>query len=292
MDFLLNSSLIKYEIFFILASLVYIIFHIIHSIIFFFLNLGKRKNIEEKIVNEAMPVSVIIENHANETKVGVEEILEDKNNEELSNKEKDKLLNVVKIAKTKFSLGDIEGTKASIIEGLSINKDNRELNMLLAIIYENEHNYKKAELIYKDLVIIYDHDLEIHKKLGFVLSLQGRYELAYKIYKKSFSINENDQEVIEMVANLAYHIGEYTDAKIFAKLFLKNKPRNLEVLTVLAYSHINLTERIEALEILKKVKELDPYNSEIDNIIEKLKTEMELQHNFVINKKEEKREES
>lgn len=290
MDFLLSPNFIKFEVLFILINVAYILFHVLHWFISFLLNFWKRKPIPQK--DEPLAVSVVIENQANENKIAIEDILEDEENEELSNKEKDKLLDIVRVSKTKFSMWDIEWTKASIIEWLSLDKDNRELNMLLALIYEDEKDYKKAELIYKDLMLVYDNDIDIHKKLGFVLSLQWRYEIAHKIYTKAFELNDSDQDILEMLSNLSFHVWLYEEAKFYSKLFLKNKPRNTEILTVLAYSQIKLEEREEALEILKKIKDMDPYNQEIEDIIEKLKTEMELSKNFIVPEDTENQEEN
>jgi hypothetical protein len=43
---------------------------------------------------------------------------------------------------------------------------------------------------------------------------------------------------------------------------------------------INLEERKEALESLLKIKQLEPYNVKVNELVEKIKLELELENNF------------
>ncbi|MBP8016505.1 hypothetical protein KAZ01_00710, partial [Candidatus Gracilibacteria bacterium] len=205
-----------------------------------------------------------------------------KKDKSLTIKQKEAISEIIKIAKTKIVRGDFTDAKAKIIEGLSIDKFHKELNCLLASMYEKDKDYKKAEFIYKDLIIINDLDTEIYLKLGFVLSVQGKYEVAYEIYKKLYSIDENNIEAIEMLANIAHHLGLYEDSKKYAKLFLKNNPRNLDILYLQSINYINLNEKKEALEFLAKVKVIEPYNLKVNELISKLELELELADHFTV----------
>jgi tetratricopeptide (TPR) repeat protein len=94
------------------------------------------------------------------------------------------LNDLAKIIRTKIARGEITEARTKIIEGLSIDKWHKDLNCLLASLYERDNEYRKAELIYKDLILVHDTDAEIYMKLGFSLSIQGKFEIAYEIYKK------------------------------------------------------------------------------------------------------------
>jgi hypothetical protein len=52
------------------------------------------------------------------------------------------------------------------------------------------------------------------------------------------------------------------------------------MLYVLAQSHLGLKEKEDTLEVLKKIKNIDPYNISISSMMEKLETELELEKNF------------
>ncbi len=91
---------------------------------------------------------------------------------ELSPERRMEIIELVKLIRTKVARGEFTDARAKIIEGLAIDKWNKDLNCLLASLYERDKDYKKAEFIYKDLILVHDTDPEIYMKLGFALSIQ------------------------------------------------------------------------------------------------------------------------
>lgn len=299
MWFLLTDNFIKIEIIFLWASISYIIFHFLYEI----LSLLKRlKNIimpKRVLLNEDVLKTAIEEKMEsmdssgnneekkteevtinNDSKAEKAEIDTKDDKLELSKTQKDELSEIIKLAQTKINRGEYSDAKAKIIEWLSIDKFNKQLNLLLASLYEKDKDYKKAEFIYKDLIVLNDHDAEIYLKLWFILSIQSKYEVAFEIYKKLHSLDKNNVEAIEMLANLAHHLWNYEDSKTYSKIFLKKSPRNIDILYLQSLNLINLEERKEALETLLKVKQLEPYNVKVNELVEKLKLEIELEKNF------------
>ncbi len=191
------------------------------------------------------------------------------------------LSELTKIIRTKIARGEITDARAKIIEGLSIDKWHKDLNCLLASLYERDNEYRKAELIYKDLILVHDTDAEIYMKLGFSLSIQGKFEIAYEIYKKLLEQGDGHIEAAEMLANIAHELGRHDAVVLYAKMFLKSYPRNADILTVLAVSQIELALKPEALETLEKLKNLDPYNPRVREMKDKLELELELAKTFV-----------
>lgn len=187
---------------------------------------------------------------------------------------------IAKLAKTKIARGEFTEAKGKIIEGLAFDKFDKELNCLLASLYERDKDFKKAELVYKDLIVVHDTDPEIYMKLGFALSMQAKYEIAFEIYRKLHAITDGADEAIEMLANLAYQLERYEETRNSAKEYLRNHPRNVEMLNLLAFSQANLGERREALETLDKLRVIDPYNAKIREFAEKIALELELEGNF------------
>lgn len=295
MDFFLSSSIVKYEIIFLFLNLAYIIFHLFNDIISFSIRVKnilhpKKLNPEEISINPEIELnSAKDEVKTNENIVKsviekTEEIPEKKSikekKEDLSLEQKESISEFIKTIKSKMVRWEFTEAKAKIIEWLSIDKFNKDLNCFLAEIYEKDKDYKKAEFIYKDLIVLNDLDIEIYLKLWFILSVQGKYEVAYEIYKKLHSIDESNIEAIEMLANLWHHLWYFEDSKVFAKKFLKNNPRNIDILYLQALNYMNLHERLNALEMLNKVKTLEPYNVKVNELIEKVGLEIELEKNF------------
>lgn len=189
---------------------------------------------------------------------------------------------LAKLIRTKIARGELTDARSKIIEGLAIDKWNKELNCLLASLYERDNEYRKAEFIYKDLILVHDTDPEIYMKLGFSLSIQGKYEIAYEIYKKLLELSDSHIEAAEMLANIAHELGRHEQAIEYSKLFLKSYPRNADMLTVLSVSLIERGQKEEALEALSKLKNLDPYNPRVREMKEKLELELELSQKFIV----------
>lgn len=200
----------------------------------------------------------------------------------LTGEEKQYLGELIKNIRTRIARGEYQEARARIIEGLSMDKFHKDLNTLLASLYEKEKDYKKAELIYKDLILLHDTDTEIYLRLGFALSIQGKYEIAYEIYKKLLSLDESSMETVEMLANLAHQLGHSTESNEYARLYLKKHPHNIDMLYLVAVNAMDLGLRDEALEALKKVRTFEPYNQKINDQIEKIDLELELERNFQV----------
>lgn len=212
---------------------------------------------------------------------GVEETEEEEEKEVgLSPEKRHELAEIIKNVRTRLARAEFSEARARIIEGLAIDKWNKELNYMLASIYERDKDYKKAEFIYKDLVLVHDTDPEIYMKLGFALSIQGKYEIAFEIYKRILTITDIHTEALEMLTNLSYELKRYEDAVTYARQFLRMHPHSGDILSILASSLIALGKREEALEAIAKLKNLDPYNPRIREMKEKIELEIELAKQF------------
>jgi len=286
MDFFFSNTFVQYEIAFLGINLLYIAFHALHSLYHFYLKLrtfiGKKKT-AEKIIEEQEEKLLQEEKLAEYTED--KETLEKKETEKksvLSGDDRQYLTELIKTIKTRIARGEFNEARARIIEGLSMDKFNKDLNCLLASLYEKDRDYKKAELIYKDLILMNDTDSELYLKLGFALSIQGKYEIAYEIYKRLLSLDENNTETVDMLANLGHQLGYHGESNDYAYMFLKKNPHHIDILYLTAINHINLQEKERALGSFKKIRTIDPYNGKIQELIKDLELELELANNFKI----------
>lgn len=299
MDFLYSINFLKIEIIFLILNVAYLFFHVTYDITGFFLKIKRivkpnrnildddqiKSAIQEKI--ESMDVvSIDLEEELDE-EVSESTLIPEENEKvkdyseiELSKDQKEIISEIVKLVKNKIWRWEYSDAKAKIIEWLSVSKFDKDLNILLASLYEKDKDYKKAELIYKDLIVLNSHDTEIYLKLWFILSIQSKYEIAYEIYKKLNSIDKSNIEALEMLCNLAHHLWNYEESKDYSKFYLKKYPKNIDILYLQALNLINLWDRSSALEFLQKVRQLEPYNVKVNDMIEKIKLELELENNF------------
>ena len=83
-----------------------------------------------------------------------------------------------------------------------------------------------------------------------------------------------------ILAHLASELGDTKEKYEYSKKYQKNWPNNPEILALLAQAEIALEKRRDAIETLKRLKNLTPYNHEIMETIQKLVMEEELAGNF------------
>lgn len=194
--------------------------------------------------------------------------------------EKQQLAELVRAIRTKIALGSLMDAHAMIVEGLSIDKNHLDLNLLLASLFEQDGSYKKAEYIYRDLVELYPNNKDVYNKLGIAVSMQGKYEVALEVYKQLLEFDTEPQNTILMLAHIAHEMRQYDESYHYAKLYLKQQPHNTEMLWILSHACIEQGLRSEALEYLHKLRNFSPRNQEIIDLIEKLHAEEELAKNF------------
>lgn len=151
--------------------------------------------------------------------------------------------------------------KSLIIEWLSIDKFNKDLNLELASVYEKEKKFENAEYIYKDILENHGDDLEILKKLAYNYALENKLELAMSTYEKIHKKDMTDDNVIDMLAEITYSIWDYEKSLKYINLFLKDNPRDVTKLTMRAYCLENDRHFKEAYETHRKIVDLQPYNT-------------------------------
>ncbi len=193
---------------------------------------------------------------------------------------REKLVEILNNVKTLIARGQIDDARALIVSGLAIDKGNRELNLLMASLYERDHAFAKAEFILKDIATENPDDIEVLTHLATDLAMQRKYEVSYEIYKKILSLGGETEETLYTLTHLASEMNLADDVILYARNYLKQYPHNPEILWIYTQSLITTWQRKEAVETLIKLKNLTPYNQEIADLIQKLVTEEELAGNF------------
>lgn len=192
----------------------------------------------------------------------------------------EKLYTISCEVKTLLARWQTQEARALIIQWLAINKNHRELNLMLGSIYEWERQAQKAEYIYKDLALVYENDGEILERLANILIVQKRYDLALEIYKKITSISGETEWSLYIMTHLAHELWNNDELYIYSRKYQKNWPNNPDILALLAQAEIAIGHRQDAIQTLIKLKNLTPYNNEIMETIAKLTMEEELAGNF------------
>jgi Tfp pilus assembly protein PilF len=190
------------------------------------------------------------------------------------------LYNLIQQIRTNIARGHIADAKALIVTGLALDKKNRDLNIILAELYELDRQFDKAEYIYKDLAEENPNDTQILEKLANILIIQKRYEIALALYQKIVDLSSETEGNLYIMTHLASELGQTEEKYEYAKRYQKKYPNNPDILGLLAQAEIELWYRQDAIQTLIKLKNLTPYNHEITQMIAKLVTEEELANNF------------
>lgn len=199
---------------------------------------------------------------------------------QISPEKRDKLVEITNNVRTLIARGHIIDARTLIIEWLSISKNHRDLNIILAELYERDHAFEKAEFIYKDLAHFYPDDAELIMHLANTLAMQHKYRVSYELYKKVLSLAWETEEILYTLTHLASELWETDDTYEYARIYTKQYPKNPEILWLLSQSQIATDRRKDAIETLIKLKNLTPYSQEIVDLIGKLVTEEEMAGNF------------
>jgi len=259
---MVNEFFFTFEIVIFFISLFYIVFYLFDKIFQIYSNVKRvvkpdKKSREEKIEK----IKEAVKNK--DTKIDI-------NNKkiEISKEDKEKINKLIKRIDLIIEKGYLEDAKWLIIEWLALDKYNKDLNLLLAKLYEEEKNYTKWEYIYIDLLKAYEDNFEILKKLGFNLAMQKRFNDALKVYEEAYKKRKDSNQIMEVLCDLTFELKQWKKSLKYLKQFLKQFPRNTEKMKMKAYCLEVTWEIDEAIKMYKKVLELQPYNSQV---IEKLK---------------------
>ena len=193
----LNITFLRIEVVLFFISFFYTFYYFIGNIFF---SVSKIKNIIW-IKNKNLE-----KNWAKELKIKTDENdhVENYEKDNLSYEEKLNIADLLKKSRVFIGSKDFEKAKNFLVEWLSIDKFNKNLNLELAKIYILEKEFLKAEYIYKDLLLVHKNDINIMKKLWELLAEQEKYDSSLEIFKKAYQTDKNDLEIINMLANLSY----------------------------------------------------------------------------------------
>lgn len=254
--FFMESLLfIKIEIYVFILSFLYILYYLWTKL---FVIYFKVKNVVQpvKIENKKTALNKVKLN--NKTKKSNQKVSK---NIKISDENKTKVIDILKRVKSNSSKGYFDISKNLIVEWLSLDKYNKELNLELALIYEKEKNYLNAEYIYKDLLDFLKVDFVVMKKLGYIYALQNKLKDSLKIYEKIHTKKMSDDEVINILSELTFDMKLFKKSLKFSNLYLVWKPRDVEKLFIKAKSMEKLLKIKESILVYKRILELQPYNT-------------------------------
>ena len=192
--------------------------------------------------------------------------------ESQSRENAEKIREIIKRVKINISRGYLESAQSILIEWFALEKNNKELNLLLADIYEREKKYQNAEYIYRDILDIMPEDSFVLQRLWNIYTLREKISKAYTCYKKAFDQDSQNREIIDILSHLALETKDYKNALKYTQIFLRQKPRDAEKLSIKWYAQEMLGKHADAIKSYKSVLDIQPYNRDIAERLEGIHT--------------------
>lgn len=258
-----NLLLLRIELLLFISSLSYSIYY---WFTYFYSIFNKVKNIVSTPKDTKKEKKVQVININKETsKASLQK--KDKDAKELSEEEKMKITEILKRIRINIEKWYLDSAKVLIIEWLTIDKYSKDLNMELGSIYEQEKNYKNAELIYKDISMIIQDNTAILSKLWYVLSMQWNLKEAVIVYEQVHERKQSDNDIIETLAHLTFEIQDFEKSLRYIKLVLKEKPKNVDMMRKKAFALERIWKLKDSIKVYEEILFIRPYDvNAIDNV--------------------------
>lgn len=198
---------------------------------------------------------------------------EKKKQEPVSHEHGEQIREISKRAQINISRGYYESARSLIIEWLALKKHDKDLNLLLADVYERERKYQNAEFIYRDLLDENEEDDYILQRLWNIYVLRWKNKKAINCYTDALKSDRNNTEILDILTHLYLEELDYKKSLKYTNLYLKEKPRNAEKLSIRWYCQEKLWKKAESIRAYEEVLKIQPYNSEIIERIKHLESQ-------------------
>jgi tetratricopeptide (TPR) repeat protein len=127
-----------------------------------------------------------------------------------------------------------------------------------AMIGTDKENSDEQATLFRQAVEIYPAFLEAHFNLGLIYSNQKKSSESVVEFEAVRKLNPDFEGVHQLLASAYSQLGNLDGAMSVLQQGLEKKPRDLKMLTALAYLQYNAKNDAAAVETLKRILELSP----------------------------------
>ena len=159
------------------------------------------------------------------------------------------------IAKEKWS-----DAKKYLVNALAVAKDEMPVSLLLAKVYKESGDTRRAETLYKRLLEIDDKVPEIYESLAQMFVKKKRYKEAIEMYSRALELDEKNEDNMLGLGRLYDLLMRPSLAAECYRRVAELKPREVNYLFLLAEACEKDDDFDNALFTYEKVLTLEPYN--------------------------------
>ena len=168
-----------------------------------------------------------------------------------------------RLAETQFARGELDEAEKSFIKVLSYQDTHPETLNKLGIIYIQQNDLRKAELMFNKLIETKTKDPSHYANYGRCLYALGRKDDAIKAYEKAIELDPTKPNRYINIGNMYYENQNYPKALEYFVRAQELDAYNFEYLGTVADVSELVGDQELFYKTLKKMLEIDPYNFEV-----------------------------
>lgn len=165
-----------------------------------------------------------------------------------------------RIADMHFSRGDFAEAEKWFIKVLACNEHHPEALNRLGVIYIQQNNFRKAELIYRKLLSETQKESIYYCNFGRCLYSLGRLDEALEAYENAVKLDSSKPVRFVSIGQIYYEKKEFAKSLEYFGRALELDPQNTDYLELTAELAELARDRGRLHKSLKKLIEIDPYN--------------------------------
>lgn len=163
--------------------------------------------------------------------------------------------------------GDYAEVEKILIEALTYNPQDEDVNTTLAYIYSKQEKFSKAESIYVDLIEQGAKDPAVFSGLGRVLEEQGRFEMALKAYGEALKRDQHNAARHATIGALCMRHGETRKGIDAYEQALRYETKNIDHMFALVDGYTKLDALMMATKYLDMILYNEPYNTKANDAL-------------------------
>lgn len=157
--------------------------------------------------------------------------------------------------------GEYEEAIAYFLAAIAAEETHLDSHHKLGLLHMKRGDFGKAELSFSKLINL-KKDPIYYSNLGAALYRQGRLIEAAEAYENAIALDDKRAERLQSLAQVYHELSDTEKALKYFELASRRKPKNNELKMILVDYYEQLGRMEEAIELLKRILETDPYNKE------------------------------
>mgnify|MGYP001221672531 CR=1 FL=1 len=196
--------------------------------------------------------------------------LEEAANEKITKSDQEKVEEFYQKGVEKLNIGKEDEAIKFFVQALAIHDMHIETQNKLAMLYMKKQMYSSAAVLFKSLGALTGEAVH-YSHLGLALFQDNLLEEAKEAYQKAVEVDPERPQRFASLSQVYRALGQFQNAIIALNKAIELDQENMDFLFLLGEIQAENGNKEEAMEIFKRLREIDANNEEIKAAIKKLK---------------------